>query len=226
LNKPVEHDGRPDFLVTLGILLPCSEEDVKQAYRSKVHEMHPDTGGDAETFKQFQEAYQRALEYARFHGSRRQWLAQSVENYIVQEALVERIHKLGGEVTLQCYEWLIDEIGEDYAHLMERLIEIRLNGPEINDRDLKELLRNQKALVALQTLDLTGSGVTNQGVLKLAAFRSLRELRLGGTKISGSALAVIDDLPKLELLDLRESRTSWLSRRRLRWKYPVLEVLD
>ena len=38
-------EGRPDFLVRLGIMLPCSEQDVKEAYLVKAKLAHPDVGG-------------------------------------------------------------------------------------------------------------------------------------------------------------------------------------
>ena len=59
-------DGRPDFLVRLGVLLPCNEEDVKAAYRTKVKTAHPDTGGSVEAFRQVEEDYQSALQFANF----------------------------------------------------------------------------------------------------------------------------------------------------------------
>ena len=50
----------PACIVAFGLRLPCTQEDVKHAYRSKVKELHPDLGGDARAFhilhKQFEEA--------------------------------------------------------------------------------------------------------------------------------------------------------------------------
>ena len=50
----------PACIAVFGLRLPCTDEDVKQAYRQKVKELHPDRGGDARKFhllhKQFEEA--------------------------------------------------------------------------------------------------------------------------------------------------------------------------
>ena len=81
-------DSRPEFLVILGLLPPCSEEDVQRAYRARVAKLHPDHGGSQAEFIQLQEAYEQAQEYARFQEGRRQWLANQVEPYVAQQAIV------------------------------------------------------------------------------------------------------------------------------------------
>lgn len=47
-----------DYYKILGVPKNASEEDVKTAFRKKAHEHHPDKGGDAEKFKEINEAYQ------------------------------------------------------------------------------------------------------------------------------------------------------------------------
>ena len=59
-------EARPDFLVALGLIPPCTVEDVKQAFLAKVKTAHPDVGGDAAEFRKLQEAYERATEWAKF----------------------------------------------------------------------------------------------------------------------------------------------------------------
>ena len=81
-------DGRPEFLVTLGLIPPCTVEDVKQAYLVKVKTAHPDAGGNADDFRKLQEAYEKATEWAKFRASRIQWLATWVEKYVEQDGVV------------------------------------------------------------------------------------------------------------------------------------------
>lgn len=47
-----------DYYDILGISKNASAEDIKRAYRKKAVELHPDKGGDAEKFKEVNEAYQ------------------------------------------------------------------------------------------------------------------------------------------------------------------------
>ena len=79
------------FLHTLGLIPPCTVEDVKQAYLAKVKTAHPDVGGDPAEFRKLQEAYERATEWAKFRASRIQWLSNWVEKYVEQDALVAEI---------------------------------------------------------------------------------------------------------------------------------------
>jgi DnaJ-class molecular chaperone len=53
LKKPKESP-----FTVLGLKQDCTEEEFKAAYRKKVKETHPDTGGNAEDFKKVQASYE------------------------------------------------------------------------------------------------------------------------------------------------------------------------
>ncbi|QQG52551.1 MAG: molecular chaperone DnaJ [Candidatus Falkowbacteria bacterium] len=47
-----------DYYDILGVSKTASPDEIKTAFRKKAHEHHPDKGGDAEKFKEYNEAYQ------------------------------------------------------------------------------------------------------------------------------------------------------------------------
>jgi hypothetical protein len=53
----------PACLEALGLRVPCTAADVKQAFRVLSKETHPDTGGDAQRFIALQGAYEQSLVY-------------------------------------------------------------------------------------------------------------------------------------------------------------------
>jgi hypothetical protein len=51
----------PACIAALGLTWPCTRQDVKQAFRTKVKVAHPDSGGNSEAFQRLYRAYQEAL---------------------------------------------------------------------------------------------------------------------------------------------------------------------
>ena len=51
----------PACIRTLGLPWPCTRQDVKHAFRTKVKTTHPDNGGTNEAFQRLYQAYQEAL---------------------------------------------------------------------------------------------------------------------------------------------------------------------
>ena len=55
----------PGSLHSLGLEMPCTEADVKRAYRTLAEKMHPDRGGDRQKFLVLQRQFEEALEFVR-----------------------------------------------------------------------------------------------------------------------------------------------------------------
>ena len=81
-----------DYYDILDVSKSASAEDIKTAFRKKAHQYHPDKGGDAEKFKEINEAYQvlgnteKRQKYdqfgsAAFNGSASNWGGFNGQNY-------------------------------------------------------------------------------------------------------------------------------------------------
>jgi len=55
----------PACVTLLGLAWPCTQQDVKQAFRSQAKTVHPDAGGSNEAFQALYKAYQEALALVR-----------------------------------------------------------------------------------------------------------------------------------------------------------------
>lgn len=55
----------PGCIRSLGLQMPCSEDDVKRAYRRLAEELHPDRGGDRQKFMLLQSQFEEALQFLR-----------------------------------------------------------------------------------------------------------------------------------------------------------------
>jgi len=55
----------PNSIRSLGLEMPCSEAEVKKAYRKLAERMHPDRGGDRQKFLQLQSQFEEAMEFVR-----------------------------------------------------------------------------------------------------------------------------------------------------------------
>jgi hypothetical protein len=66
-NERVTHPGRasPACLAVLGLTFPCTVTQVRDAYRDRVRQAHPDHGGSHEGFIALREAYEEALRLCR-----------------------------------------------------------------------------------------------------------------------------------------------------------------
>jgi hypothetical protein len=60
-NLANTHSQIPPCLRVLGLALPCTGQEVKQAFRARAKVMHPDSGGSSEAFQTLYQAYKEAL---------------------------------------------------------------------------------------------------------------------------------------------------------------------
>ena len=217
-------EQRPAFMVTLGLLPPYTREDVQAAYREKAKTAHPDHGGSASEFEKLHEAYERAQEYVRFHLDRRQWLAAQVERYAAQDRVGNEVRRLGGTIEMEQLDWIKRSFG-DFAVVTEMLRGIRLHDWADGDAFLKYLAEHAAALGHLLWLDVSGSQISDSGVLQLQALKSLRRLDVSRTPISDTALRVVEGLPDLGWLNMAGTSIGWWARWRLRCSFPRLRVL-
>ena len=58
-------DETPPCLRALGLSWPCTEDDIKQAYRRLAKELHPDRGGDVRRFLLLQDHQEQAYYFLR-----------------------------------------------------------------------------------------------------------------------------------------------------------------
>jgi hypothetical protein len=212
-------------MVTLGLLPPYMREDVQAAYREKAKTTHPDHGGSASEFEKLHEAYERAQEYVKFHLDRRQWLAAQVERYAAQDMVGNEVRRLGGTIAMEQLDWIKRSFG-DFAVVTEMLRGIRLRDRAGGDAFLKYLAEHAAALGHLLWLDVSGSQISDAGVLELQTLKSLRRLDVSRTSISDKALRIVEGLPDLRWLNIAGTSIGWWARWRLRYSFPRLRVLS
>ena len=170
-----------DFLRPLSLMLPITVEDVRQAYLAKANAAHPDAGGDIESFKRLQRAYEQALAYARRHSFG--WIRSMVETHLAQQQVIEKVKALGGYVDIEKIEWLKREIGDDFVLLSEKVVGIYLHEPQVDDEVLGCLLKERNLLAGLRWLDVAGTRITYKGLKLLRWLPSLQWLGIHGTPV-------------------------------------------
>jgi VanZ family protein len=200
-------------------------DDVESAYRDRAKSAHPDAGGSTAEFTQLQTDYESALEYARFHSSRRGWLAANVERYRAQQEVIAEIERRGGTVDTERPAWIAREIGDDFAQLLDTITGVRLTGPSIGPSDIQYLADRRHVLASLRRLDLSDSRADHPAVKRLAVFSTMRELNLSGTNVGDRSASVLAELPALRRLHLADTFVSLLARWRLRRRRPDVEII-
>jgi len=213
-----EPDKRPACMVTLELLPPYSEEDVKQAYLEKVKAAHPDRGGDAADFNVIQAAFEQAMQYVRFRKNRHDWIAAQMDDYIaVQNVVKKLIDRFDAQVDIEAIDWMTKSFG-DFAQLTDRVVRIHIAGSEHADEAIDEMVREQWALRYLRILQLPECRVSDEAVLSLRVFTVLRHLDLSGTPITGRALQVAALLPSLTSAALENTKVGPIAKMKLAYR--------
>jgi hypothetical protein len=209
----VPDDPRPEFMVALGLAPPYTIEDVKQAYFEKVKHAHPDHGGTAAEFDGLQKAFEQAQAYLGYRSDRRSWIAGQMDRYVALERAIERLRRLGAEVTTTAHEWMVQSFG-DFAQLTETAVCVRAVDAPNGDQIVAAMVDEYVPLRELRQIELPGARVSDDAVLSLCVFTMLTRLDLSRTTISPRALAVVDDLEALEEFILDGTPIGWWTKRR------------
>lgn len=211
-SSRAEHDPRPDFMVTLGLAPPYAIEDVKQAYRERARETHPDRGGSTEAFAAVHAAFERAQAYLEFRQDRRGWIAGKMARYAALQEAIAQLERLGAEVTAYAPEWLEQSYG-DFAQLTEHVTKIRLVDSPAPAPVIDAMVENYPSLRELTTLELPGCRLTDDDVISLSVFQQLRRLDLSRTPVTKRVLSVVDAIESLRELDLDGTNVGWWAKR-------------
>ncbi len=86
----------------------------------------------------------------------------------------------------------------------QKVVAIDLSFSKIRDSQLSCL----EYFDSLKQLDLTGSGVTDVGIVLVCQNRTLQSVKLKGTVVSDQGLALLSQLPDLQLLDASRTLVS------------------
>ena len=81
------------------------------------------------------------------------------------------------------------------------LTRITISAPALMKYANERVLEPLSHMTGLQMLELNDTGMTNKGMLYLRKLRSLKSLVLSENRVSGTGLAVLQDLPHLKYLD-------------------------
>ncbi|QDU58407.1 J domain-containing protein [Aeoliella mucimassa] len=210
-------DGRPDFMVKLGLAPPYAPDDVKHAYLSKVKEVHPDLGGDPQAFREVHEAYLQAQEFLSIKGDSLRWIGNHMEEYLESRVLASQLRELGATVQTASIDWLRRSFG-DFAELTETILAVGLKNaePKTADAVLTSMTAAPAAMHRLTRLELPHCGLGDAAVDKITVFKGIERLNLTGNAISSAAAqSLVNRLPSLMELDISDTKVGWWTKRRI-----------
>jgi hypothetical protein len=191
---------------------PVTLEDVKQAYLVRAREAHPDRGGSQEQFVRVQQAFDEANEFVKFKANKLEWLASKIDAYSQQQEVVTETIERGGDVVMEEADWLRKSFGDDFGHVADKLVAVRLANERADDVFCILLGFRAESLQDLARLDLAGGTLTDEGLLQLKAIKNLRHLDLRGTQVGRLAGEIPGWFERLEFLGLPKGSLGMLAR--------------
>jgi hypothetical protein len=209
---PSSDSQHPECLMILGLRPPLTLEDVKQAYLAKAMKAHPDRGGDPQEFIRLQKAFDDATEFVKFKASKLEWLASKIDAYAQQQEVATETIERGGSIEMEETDWLRRSFGEDFGHVADKLVAVRLPGGRADDVFAILLGFRADSLKDLAVLDLSGGTVTDEGLLQLKELKNLRHLDLRGTRVGKLAADVPGWFENLEFLGLPKGAVGMFAR--------------
>ncbi len=198
----------------LDLLPPYALEDVKQAYLTKAHSVHPDHGGSTTEFLALQDAYAAAKEYVSYRGDRRQWIATMVERSIRQDQIIDRLRSDGAETSV-CLSPSLERSLGDFAVLMESLLSLSLVNSAAGNQTINLIVEHKELFQSLTYLNLAGCLLDDAHVRRLRVLTRLTRLDLSRTSITKDSLGVVRAIPALIELNLRGTGVDWWTRRKV-----------
>lgn len=203
---------RPEAVKRLGLSLPVTEQDVKQAYFKEAQRAHPDHGGAASDFIEVQRAFDEAVEFAKRNGKRLPWIGAQMPIYVAQIEAIELVEQWGGAVETETLDWLEGTVGDDFAQLADRLKGIDLSGRPVGDAELTQLLADAPHLPFLESLNLADTRVSDASAMRLSGLASLKRLDLRGTKVTFPLRRTLARKPGMEHVEGTSRVGEWLRR--------------
>jgi len=202
----------PECLSILGLRPPLTLEDIKQAYMARAKTAHPDRGGDPQEFIRLQKAFDEATDYVKFKASKLEWLASKIDAYAQQQEVATETIERGGSIEMEETDWLRRSFGEDFGHVADKLVAVRLPNGRADDVFAILLGFRSDSLKDLAVLDLAGGPVTDEGLLQLKELKSLRHLDLRGTRVGKLAAEIPGWFENLEFLGLPKGALGMFAR--------------
>ena len=209
---PSSDSQHPECLMILGLRPPLTLEDVKQAYMAKAMKAHPDRGGDPQEFIRLQKAFDDATEFVKFKASKLEWLASKIDAYAQQQEVATETIERGGSIEMEETDWLRRSFGEDFGHVADKLVAVRLPNGRADDVFAILLGFRADSLKDLAVLDLVGGTVSDEGLLQLKELKGLRRLDLRGTRVGKLAAEIPGWFEHLEFLGLPKGALGMFAR--------------
>jgi hypothetical protein len=118
-------------------------------------------------------------------------------------------------------DWLQRLLGPDLFH---EITLVRIEGRDFGDRDMPHLA----ALDRVTSLGIEGTAITDEALGYLRGNKHVQHLWLGGNRITDAGLdrLRLEEMPQLQLLEIRSTLVSESKKAEIRRRFPRLLLLD